>query len=262
VPEEPSDRRITAFHVGAVPEMPIIPAPRWRAWMNETSQRFANRCLPLLMANQSGWALVHEHAVTATWSGGERPEDVDLAFDDPAAGARAHVRSHFGHGIVTWMIPYLFVTAPGTNLLARGPANWPLDGASPLEGLVETDWSFMGFTMNWKLTRPGLPVRFEAGLPFCVIAPERRGDLETYEPVIRPLTDEPELHAQYHRFKHSRNDLQINRFLAEFAANLDIDQREWHTDYFQGHRPDGSAAEGHQTVLRLRPFPDLPPDAV
>jgi hypothetical protein len=37
--------------------------------------------------------------------------------------------SHFGSGILTWNVPYLFRTPPGYNLLVRGPANWPKDAA-------------------------------------------------------------------------------------------------------------------------------------
>ncbi len=86
------------------------------------------------------------------------------------------VAAMFGYGIVTWMIPYPFRTDPGWNLLVRGPANHPEDGVSPLEGLVETEdrtvprtmfWSTASFTMSWELTRPGAPVRFEAGEPFA-----------------------------------------------------------------------------------------------
>lgn len=34
--------------------MRLIPAPASRAWMNETTDSFANRCLPLKVANQAG----------------------------------------------------------------------------------------------------------------------------------------------------------------------------------------------------------------
>ena len=49
--------------------------------------------------------------------------------------------SHFGDGILTWHLPILFRTPPGYNLLVRGPANYPKDAVSPLEGIVETDWA-------------------------------------------------------------------------------------------------------------------------
>jgi hypothetical protein len=35
----------------------IEPAPRERAWMDATTDRFAYRCLPLVFANQAGWVV-------------------------------------------------------------------------------------------------------------------------------------------------------------------------------------------------------------
>ena len=75
------------------------------------------------------------------------------------------VQSHFGEGVITWNIPFLFRTSPGYNLLVRGPSNWIKDGVQALEGIVETDWAVQTFTMDWKFTRPRRWVRFEADEP-------------------------------------------------------------------------------------------------
>ena len=66
--------------------------------------------------------------------------------------ARAVCYSHFGYGLLTFQLPYLFRTPPGYNLLVRGPANCPKDGAW-LDGLVGTDWSPARFFMTWQITR-------------------------------------------------------------------------------------------------------------
>ena len=150
----------------------IHPAPRKVRLMNDTQGGFPYHCLPLVMANQAGWILTSGRTVLATWTGGSTPEDLTVESpegEDPPAS------SQFGHGILSWEIPYVFRTSPGYNLLARGPANWWKDGAVPLEGLVETDWSVATFTMNWKLTTPGLEVRFEPDDPICMLVPQRRG---------------------------------------------------------------------------------------
>ena len=101
--------------------------------------------------------------------------------------------SHFGSGSLTFHIPYLFRTPPGWNLLARGPSNWPRDGVIALEGLVETDWAVATFTMNWKLTAIDRPVTFEAGEPFCMLVPQRRGDLERFAPRVDDFAADPEI---------------------------------------------------------------------
>jgi hypothetical protein len=38
--------------------------------------------------------------------------------------------------------------------------------------------------MNWQMTEPGFPVVFEAGEPYCLLMPVRRGSLERFAPAI------------------------------------------------------------------------------
>jgi hypothetical protein len=58
---------LTAFHASGpgATLVEIVPVPRWRDWVNATRNRFANRCLPLLMANESGWVLLNHVAFDA-----------------------------------------------------------------------------------------------------------------------------------------------------------------------------------------------------
>lgn len=252
VPPQPLDAvapdTLIAYHIHEQPAMRIVPAPTSRGWMNETNQRFANRCLPLLLANQAGWVLLNTHRLRVTWNGGNRNEDLRLEYR--SGGPPYPAASHFGHGILTWHIPYLFRTPPGYNLLVRGPTNWPKDGIAPLDGLVETDWAVATFTMNWQLTRPYHPVDFEVDEPICMVMPQRRGDMENFQPHILPLATDPDLQAHYTRWAAGR---------AEFNASLLANQTEavrqgWQKDYFQGHAPDGPQAPEHQTKLKLHPF--------
>ena len=129
---------------------------------------------------------------------------VTIAVEESATSGN-FVKSHFGHGILTWSLPYLFRTSPGFNLLVRGPANRPKDGASPLEGIVETDWSPATFTVNWMLTRPHLPVHFSRSEPIAMVVPCRRGELEAFEPArIRMGGGEREDMALYGRWRRER----------------------------------------------------------
>src|SRR5215207_1860033 len=148
---------LRAYRVGGAP-LRLVPAPREREWIEATRQRFANRCLPLLVANQAGWFLLNSHPFAAVWDG--RIEKEGLRLEYQAGNPPYPAISHFGHGILTWRIPYLFRTPPGWNLLARGPANMPKARITPLEGLVEADWAVATFTMNWQMTAVGQPVTF------------------------------------------------------------------------------------------------------
>jgi hypothetical protein len=213
-----------------------------RPWMDASPQRFANRCLPLLIANQAGWCLVNDARFSVVWEGGIDPRQTVITFEDQQP-AEPPI-SHFGHGIITWNLPFLFRTPSGWNLLARGPANAPKDGISPLEGIIETDWTFTPFTMNWKLTRPNHEVVFEPGDVICTIVPQRRHDLEAFRTVYRDLADVPEIRRQVREFSQSRR-----AFAADPANRL-----AWQKHYFRGEAPWQAPAGEHETRLRLRPF--------
>lgn len=71
--------RLVALHGAGGPSVSIEPAPRWRDWMNSTQQRWANRCLPLLIANEAGWVLLNESAFEARWDGDPNPSAVTIA---------------------------------------------------------------------------------------------------------------------------------------------------------------------------------------
>lgn len=244
--------RLVAYRLDGAGDapMPLVAAPRSRSWMDQTRERFAYRCLPLLIANQAGWLVLNTHTLLVTWDGGPHSESVTIQVlrgEGPAP-----VASHFGHGVLTWTVPYLFRTSPGYNLLMRGVPNLPKDGVTPLEGIVETDWSPATATMNHKLTRPGLTVRFDVDEPVCMVLPVARGVLEAVEPEVRDLAEEPELADQHRTWSVSRNT-----FLADLAAGgVPAGTPGWQRDYFQGSAPGGLHAPEHQRKLRLQPFTD------
>ena len=149
-PARPLIGFITADNAPQITPAPV--EPDVDAEQVEAGKGWPSRCLPMLIANQSGWELRNPCAFTATWIGQENGVDVMIQPDKHDASQLLPV-SHFGNGILSWRLPMLFRTPPGYNLLARGPANYPKDGVSPLEGIVETDWASASFSMNWKLTR-------------------------------------------------------------------------------------------------------------
>jgi Family of unknown function (DUF6065) len=240
--------RLIAYRVAHTTFILPFPAPISREWMNATAQRFAHRCLPLLLANQAGWFIPNAQTIHATWTGQDDPRSLRVEYED-ADGPRV-ATSHFGHGILTWNLPYLFRTPEGMNLLARGPANCPKDGAAPLEGIVEADWAVATFTMNWKITRPNHRVTFEAGEPICMLVPHQRGELERLHPVVVDIHSEPETAHQYVTWQESRA-----RFLWQLnVPHSSAAHRGWQRDYFRGQAPTGLRASEHQLRVRLRGF--------
>jgi Family of unknown function (DUF6065) len=232
---------------------PISPAPIGRTWMSAMSDArigWPNRCLPMLIANQSGWELRNPCGFTATWMG-QGGMDVMVAPDKRGPGQFLPA-SHFGDGILTWHLPMLFRTPPGYNLLVRGPANYPKDAVCPLEGVVETDWASASFSMSWKFTRKLMPVRFEVDEPICMIVPQRRAELEEFVPELRRIETDEELARKHGLWLTSREE--AGRAHAE--ANVAAGERvEWQADYTRGRHFDGEAgAADHQTRRHLREF--------
>jgi hypothetical protein len=238
---------LIAYRTNHSLDMEVVPATAGRQWMTAT-KGFAQRCLPLLMANQAGWFILNGQAMRVTWNGFDGPSGVSIDYLDGCAPRAAS--SHFGYGIITWTIPYLFRTSPGFNLLVRGPPNWPKDGICPLEGIVETDWSVATFTMNWRLTRCDHPVTFDAGEPICMLVPQRRAELESFRPTICDIKENGDLTRSHQRWSEERR-----QFLSDLVRpGSKAAQDGWQKHYFRGETPEGSRAPDHRTRLHLREF--------
>jgi hypothetical protein len=216
--------------------------------MDHTDQQFANRCLPLLIANSSGWFVNNNSHFTARWNGGARAQDLTIEYQNPPPYHCAH--SHFGAGVITFSLPYLFETEPGTNLWVRGPTNLPKVDVHPLEGIVETDWSAATFTMNWKIQRPGVDVVFEANEPICMIVPFPRGFHENLLPCYKSIDDNSELRTRHLAWAEARS-----AFLRSLArGDEDAVRQGWQRDYFLGKGGPERLFNGHQTNVTLKEF--------
>lgn len=271
-----TDPNFVAYELHGTGDMPIRSATLERDWMDRSRDRFAYRCLPLTIANQAGWVIENPTTFTAVWDGGQNDFNVRLRFGETAGppgvppsgtvitvvagvpglnpegpnGRDPRISSHFGSGVVTISIPYLFRTPSGVNLWVKGPSNWVKDGAHPLEGIVETDWSPAPFTMNWKLTRPNYPVRFERSEPICMVVPVPRGFIEALQPGLAPIGSRPELNRHYEEWYRARAD-----FLAGCRIGApDAVRAGWQRHYTKGEMPGGVIASDHQTRLRLKEF--------
>lgn len=218
-----------------------------RAWMDALPQRFAYRCLPLLIANQAGWDLLCPAGFSVRWSGKGDLDAIRFKWDGEPHGA---VASHFGSGVMTFTPGYLFRTPRDHNIWVKGTPNLPKDGIVPLEGIVETDWAPFTFTMNWQITRKKTWIRFEKGEPICRIVPFPRNYLESYQPRMQELASDTRVHNQYREWRESR---------AQFIEDLHAGEEEaveagWQRTYVRGENMKGVRMKDHQTKLQLRDF--------
>jgi hypothetical protein len=231
----------------------IVPAPADRDWMDTGTKGWANRCLPLRIANQAGWCILNDTDFDAIWDGQNGLESLKIV---PQRKSREPIfaNSMFGYGILTISIPFLFRMPPLHNLMVRGPANFFKDGAAPLEGLVEADWTPYTFTMNWKITRARLPIRFTSGEPICMLTPVPRGELNQFRGEIRNLQSEPELLAGYTTWHQQRVAREKERMESASSQRQGVQGH-----YIRGQGYLGEAGSGHQTKLSLKPFTEAEP---
>lgn len=229
-------------------------APR-RAWMDETPQRYAYRCIPMTAANSLGWEILNPYDCKIIWTGGDSVNDLDIQFPaNPEVndGTGGIPKSHFGSGIITWDLPFIFRTPPGVGMVAGGPANMVKDGVSALEGFIETDWLPNGFTMNWKMTRPGHEIYFSAGEPICRVFPYKADYVENFSFSIQNPDSDP---AFMQKVIDWRND-RLER-LRKKDADPAVDPRNiWSGDYVKGADPSGGSYTSHRNVFKCKQIKD------
>ena len=225
-PPAESRHKLIAYQIYEDDSAPIRPAPRERRWMEDADQKFPYRCLPLVIANQYGWEILSTHHVRASWDGTSRPEG--LYVESLYGDGRLHCHSHFGEGVLTFQIPFLFKTPAGWNLMVRGPTNSPKDGIVALDGIIETDWAHSTFTMNWRFTR-ACTVEFALREPICLFFPIRRGVLEMFRGEFRMLEADREFENKFREWSASRD-----RFLSGLEEGTpEAVAQGWQKDYMQ-----------------------------
>jgi hypothetical protein len=231
--------------IEAPPKM--IPGRPERRWMDAFAGRAPYRCLPLTMANTTGWEILCPFGFTAEWNGGQATDAIRIIPDEKIENPGGFVMSHFAYGTLTFHTGYLFRTPPGWAVLTGGPPNHIKHGIQPLTGLVETDWLPFPFTMNWLFTAPGR-IRFEKDEPFCFVNVVEHNKVERFEPVLRKLDSEPELKREYETWSSSRDE--FNRQLK--AGDPEALKRSWQKFYFRGETAEGGKVEAHVNKRRLK----------
>lgn len=227
----------------------IVAGRQNRDWMDAFASRHAYRCLPLNMANTSGWEILCPVNFTAEWNGGILQSDIKLQCDFPSPDFHRLASSHFSHGVLTFHPGYLFRTPPGWSMMCMGAPNHVKDGIQPLSGLIETDWLPFPFTMNWLFTRPG-KVRFEKGEPFCFITLIQDKVVSDVQPVIRQMDSNPDLRNQYDTWEKHR--VEFNRRI--FRQEPEATKAAWQRYYFKGEYPEevAPARDDHVNKRRLK----------
>jgi hypothetical protein len=259
-PKGTRDELALKFHVLVPKAFDIAPAERRRDWM-DNREGYAYRCLPLSMANAHGWVIRCVEAFEAEWDGSADPKGITLHPMQTLGpdNLLKTAESHFGEGILTFLVKAIVRTPPGYNLWISGVPNQLKDGIQALSALVECDWMPYTFTMNWKFTRKNFRVRFEIGEPMAFIFPIQRGILQSMQPMLYDAhdtednPDNPELINCYRPTLAWRG---ISR-KAEATWPERPEGKLWQRWYMRGKIPfTGRAFKDHERTITLKPLID------
>jgi hypothetical protein len=232
-------------------------AERERPWMDASTNKFAYRCLPLSIANQTGWWVHNPVGFTAVWNGLPGIGSVKFLFDVEPELWSKWIHDQFGQGLVSWSVPFIFRTRPsGSRLLISGPVNSFKHCIQPLTAIIESDWMHMSFTMNWKITSAHTPVRFDAGEPIAQVIPVFSNivaELERTKVAYMRLDQEPKMFDAFHSWCRLRDQYRADMIAGRIGDG-------WQKDYFFGRSLlDPREIEGHRTRLNPPPIEYLSP---
>ena len=237
-----TDKHIKFYHLYPDGErLPIEQAPVNREWMDNVSESYAYRCLPMTYASRHGWCVRLTNDVEVIWDGGWEPSSTSIICGREQGGRRM-VDNGTGNGVVTFHLNAVPRTSPNWSLWIVGAPNLVIPGASPLSGIVESDWMFSSPTMNWKITQPDQLVKFKKGDPVIFFVPIHKTELEAFTLSHHSLTDDPDI--KRHLDEH-----------AAWRATKDANKEPvFGKMYLKGKRPDGTTPEflhNHKTRLNL-----------
>jgi hypothetical protein len=100
----------------------IVKPDKKRDWFDP---HFYN-CLPLVVANTYGFIVKSQYAFNVFWDGGPYRSSMQITeiHEENSEPKVLDVSSHFGHGILTVNVPFIFRTPPGINLMTINPPNY------------------------------------------------------------------------------------------------------------------------------------------
>jgi hypothetical protein len=177
---------LTKTHQNA-PE--IIQSRLKRTWMDETYKKHAYQCLPVTAANVNGWELILPQDIVVQWDGGNSvPKVLEGEFYKGRQIAYGGIV-----GMISFAVGWAFGTEDGHETWISGSPNYFIDGAAPLTAIIPSSWWPDEFQMNWKITKIGEPIKFEAGSPFMFFSIFKSDLLENVDFVVENLWDKPDL---------------------------------------------------------------------
>lgn len=236
------DRYIKFYHL-QVPgsRMQIEQSTVNREWMSQTRQGYAYRCLPMTYANRHGWCICLTEDVKVVWDGRVNAEGTTIISGREQNGIR-FANNGTGNGIITFHFNAIPRTSKNWNIWIMGAPNLVIPGASPLSGIIESDWMFTSPTANWKITEINKVVTFKKGDPVIFFVPIHKTELE-------------EFNIEHHQIDYNSEMYKYFVDHAEWRQDNDKNGKEsFGKMYLRGVRPDKSKPDwehNHKPKLTL-----------
>lgn len=251
----------------------VEPLKKTRKWMDDIKESEIYKCLPLRIGNEIGWAVKSKFSFECEWNGEAQKNGIKgsikisskyknqidyykkksfnkeiLDFKYPSVDP---VNSHFGHGIITFNLPWVIRTPKGWGIYVRGPTNSYKEGVLYMDGYIETDWLNNSFTYNVKIQNKNKKIVFNEGEELFSFIPYKIHDLKNTKLVCSHIKKtNPYLNSNF-------KDFWIHREML-VAKNAEDMRTTFDLDYFKGGIKNDSATSSvgcpfkHLTVLNLK----------
>lgn len=197
-------------------------------------------CLPLNIGNQQGYVIKSLRDFEAIWDGSTNNAKITFLNDNNEY--KQHIKSGFGHGIITIQNLFAIKTPPGINIMTIQPPNFFIPGTIAMTGIIETDQIRRDFTFNLKITIPNFKVSVKAGDPIGAFIPVPRYMNDNFN--IK-LIDE--IFGQ----KFHENEIIESNTLGIERSNYDVKKPHGAgRRYFNGIHTDNTKYKDHQKKVR------------
>jgi len=239
--------KVNQINSYSLEDFKIEQSPISRDWM-KANKNHAYKCLPLKIANKFGWNILCPIDFSASWNGKTSHKDsFKLKFNTKnKIKANQYIKdnvisSHFGDGILTFSLPYLFRTPKEVGLFIRGPTNYPKFNITYLDGFIETDWLNFTFTYNIKFQKPNIEVNFKKGEPICTIFPFKLSSIENVEFIYTHLIEDENLYKNYKEYSKMR--AQFNKYINQENINKEEIEKIYGSAHSMKDYHDGENAK-------------------
>lgn len=163
-----------------------------RDFLDETRDKHGYVCQPMSTIGFHGWEFITPCDVKFIWDGinDEDGSHVKILEGEFINGCK-FVDTGTANGTITFNIGYLLKTDPDHHILMSGAPNTFIDGVTPMDALLQTDWYHWNIPQFcWKIHKANEVITIPKGTPFLFIRNYPKDLLERTDVVIRNATQE------------------------------------------------------------------------